>query len=650
MLGRRIMAIGAAGLLATLIAASSAGATTGAGWSGSTAIPDSTAGSSHAKLLSYPGGGMLLYFDDAGGAPAVASFSGGKLGAAEEVPSASGLGNRGIPAQAAVLANGDAVFSWELSNDSNATWMAYRYADGSWGPAIGPVDGFDALAARSGEVLGIVGAPNASTVTVDQFSVGAGGTLTAGPTSTIFSGALQGWGEAGIALDPGGAADAVFDSQTEGVVQVQRASTGAWGSPVVEPSTGPGASVYGASNFTAASSPGGALIASWQLLRHDYTNTAIYAATRQPGGSLGTAVPIANASGGQSGTGVSQAIAGGDGTLAVDFSTAQCASTSADVVNGYGLAIAAPGGSLGAVTNESEPITSLAAGDGEAAIVLQNVNTTGFASGSDPANWPCSGGGFSGNPVLTTTWVFGAAIVSGSGQQVSSQQLASGVTHSPAPQAGDFEPVADASGLDTAGNAAFLGSFESSGALDLITYGSPGFTGTSVGSPSGGGSAGPGGGPTGPGGGPTGSGGSSGSGSGAGGTPTIGPAGTSGSGTASVARAIGDGAAATVSLSCEGSGGSLCSVDLKLTVVETVAGGRVVAVTARKAKLRTVTVGSLRTTLTAAGGRKLKLPLNATGMKLLKRYHRLRAHLAVTESGKSVAATTVTFTLPAKHR
>jgi hypothetical protein len=647
MLGRRIAAIGAAGLLATLIAASSAGATTGASWSGSTAIPDSTAGSSHAKLLSYPGGGMLLYFDDAGGAPAVASFSGGKLGAADEVPPASGLGNRGIPAQAAVLANGDAVFSWELSSDSNATWMAYRYADGTWGPAIGPVDGFDALAARSGEVLGIVGAPNASTVSVDQFSVGAGGTLTAGPTSTIFSDALQGWGEAGIALDPGGAADAVFDSETDGVVQVQRSSAGSWGSPAIVPSTGPGSSVYGASNFTAASSPGGALIASWQLLRHDYTNTAIYAATRQPGGSLGTAVPIASASGGQSGTGVSQAVAGGDGTLAVDFSTAQCASTSADVVNGYGLAIAAPGGPLGAVTDESEPITSLAAGDGQAAIVLQNVNTTGFSSGSDPANWPCSGGGFSGNPVLTTTSVLGAAIVSGSGQQVSSQELASGVTHSPAPQAGDFEPVADAGGLDTAGNAAFLGSFESSGALDLITYGSPGFTGASGGGPSGGGPTGPGGGSTGSG---AGSGGSSGSGSGAGGTPAIGPADTSGLGTASVARAIGDGAAATVSLSCGGTGGSRCAVDLKLTVVETVAAGRVVAVTARKAKLRTVTVGSLRATLTAGGSRKLKLPLNAAGMKLLKRYHRLRAHLAVTERGKNVAATTVTFTLAAKHR
>jgi hypothetical protein len=643
----RTVAIATVGMVSALVAASAASATTPATWSASTAVPATVAASADPQLLSYPGGGMLLYSRDSSGRPTVASFSGGTLGSAEEVPSAAGLGNVGTPEQVAVLANGDAVFSWLLSSDSNATWMAYRFANGTWGAAIGPVDSFDALAARSGELLGVVGSDNSSSITVDRFSIGSDGALTAGTPSTIFSGVTQGIGTAGIALDPSGAADAVLDTSTDGVVEVQRSASGAWGAPVPVPGTAPTSTVYGASNFSTASAPSGAIIASWQLMRHDYTDTAIYAATRQPGGSLASPVPLANASGAESGTGVSRVAAGGDGTLAVDFTTNVCASTSADQVNSYGLAVAAPGGALGSVTSESGPIESLGAGGGEGAVTLESVNTTGFPPGTDQANWPCSGGGFSGNPTLTTTWAFEASIVSSTGQQISSHELASGVTHSPT-QTGDFEPSVQAGGLDTAGDAAFLGVFEPSGALDLITYGSPGASGT--GTSTGGGGTGPAGGTGGTGGGAAG-GAAGGSGSGAGSALGSASSTGSGSGTASVARAGSSGATATVSAACAGASGATCAIHASLSVVETVAGGRVVAVAARaRTKHRTVEVGSLETTLAAGSHRQLKVALNAVGRRLLASRHRLEVHLAVTEGGKLVRGSTLTFTSKPKRR
>jgi hypothetical protein len=73
---------------------------------------------------------------------------------------------------------------------------------------------------------------------------------------------------------------------------------------------------------------------------------------------------------------------------------------------------------------------------------------------------------------------------------------------------------------------------------------------------------------------------------------------------------------------------------VKLIVVETLRGRKVIAVSA--ARRRTVTIGRARLTLTNGGSATLRLVLNQAGRRLLARFHRFKAELVVSQSGTVV--------------
>jgi hypothetical protein len=125
-------------------------------------------------------------------------------------------------------------------------------------------------------------------------------------------------------------------------------------------------------------------------------------------------------------------------------------------------------------------------------------------------------------------------------------------------------------------------------------------------------------------------------------------------GKASVGRAHVSGTTASVPITCKGD--TSCTVSLKLTVVETLRGHRLIAVSARKAKVthKTVVVGTAKATVKAGHKQTVRIGLNGTGRKLLKARHKLTAKLTVTQriSGKNRTISTqkVTFKAPHKHK
>ena len=148
--------------------------------------------------------------------------------------------------------------------------------------------------------------------------------------------------------------------------------------------------------------------------------------------------------------------------------------------------------------------------------------------------------------------------------------------------------------------------------------------------------------------------GSSGS-SGSGGSP--GPSGSSGSGglsassgttsTLSVGHTSVSGSSVKVPVGCTGA--TSCQVKLTLTVVETLHGKKVVAIAAKATK-KTVVVGSGSAVLTGGRTQAIKLTLNATGKRLIAKYHVLKTKLAATLSGRAVGSPrTVVFKSPAKR-
>jgi hypothetical protein len=110
----------------------------------------------------------------------------------------------------------------------------------------------------------------------------------------------------------------------------------------------------------------------------------------------------------------------------------------------------------------------------------------------------------------------------------------------------------------------------------------------------------------------------------------------------------------TVKLACHGLAGSSCKVRLTLTTVEKLRHGRLTGLVAAHTKSKTVTVGSLVATIPAGSTRKVTIPLNGKGRKLLTRFHHLPAHLTATLEGPtgraSVFAQGITVRPSRPHR
>ncbi len=106
-------------------------------------------------------------------------------------------------------------------------------------------------------------------------------------------------------------------------------------------------------------------------------------------------------------------------------------------------------------------------------------------------------------------------------------------------------------------------------------------------------------------------------------------------------------------LTCTGIHGAQWAVTLALTVTETLKGRTVIAVGAanqRRTKVsrKTVWVGAATVVLAAGQTKAVRVSLNPTGRALLGRYGSLKAKLATTVFGKTLATFTVVFRTPSK--
>ncbi len=101
-----------------------------------------------------------------------------------------------------------------------------------------------------------------------------------------------------------------------------------------------------------------------------------------------------------------------------------------------------------------------------------------------------------------------------------------------------------------------------------------------------------------------------------------------------------------VTLSCS-AGGTGCAAAVKVSVVEHLRHGRIVALSAASSK-RTVTIASGSVTVAAGATRKITLKLNGTGRALQKRHATLHAAASVTSGGRAVRSETVSITRPKK--
>ena len=121
-------------------------------------------------------------------------------------------------------------------------------------------------------------------------------------------------------------------------------------------------------------------------------------------------------------------------------------------------------------------------------------------------------------------------------------------------------------------------------------------------------------------------------------------------GRASVGHAKVKGTTVSVPISCKGD--TSCTVSLKLTVTETLRGHKVIAVSARKAKVthKTIVLGTASATIPAGRTATVKIGLNRTGRHLLAARHRLTAKLTVTQRvngrNRTISTQKVTFKAP----
>ena len=121
-------------------------------------------------------------------------------------------------------------------------------------------------------------------------------------------------------------------------------------------------------------------------------------------------------------------------------------------------------------------------------------------------------------------------------------------------------------------------------------------------------------------------------------------------GRASVRHARVKGTTVSVPISCTGA--TSCTVSLKLTVTETLRRHKVIAVSARRAKIthKTIVLGTASATIRAGRTATVKIGLNRTGRHLLAARHRLTAKLTVTQRvggrNRTISAQKVTFKAP----
>jgi hypothetical protein len=104
-------------------------------------------------------------------------------------------------------------------------------------------------------------------------------------------------------------------------------------------------------------------------------------------------------------------------------------------------------------------------------------------------------------------------------------------------------------------------------------------------------------------------------------------------GTAVAGRVKVSGSIATLRLSCRGAAGATCRLTARLSVVEILAGHRLVGLTARTRRhRRTVILGSVTLTLMAGQSRTIHVPLNQTGKRLLKSRRHIKVRLTVLQA------------------
>lgn len=131
-----------------------------------------------------------------------------------------------------------------------------------------------------------------------------------------------------------------------------------------------------------------------------------------------------------------------------------------------------------------------------------------------------------------------------------------------------------------------------------------------------------------------------------------GGSGAGGGGSAGAGHAVVNGTGARVLVSCKGAAGTSCTINLTLSILETLAGHQVVAVAAaaqgRHTK-RTVIVGSRTVTLAAGRSETVTVSLNAAGRKLLAGRRRLPVKLLASQGHTARAGFTLLFRAPGKH-
>jgi hypothetical protein len=122
-------------------------------------------------------------------------------------------------------------------------------------------------------------------------------------------------------------------------------------------------------------------------------------------------------------------------------------------------------------------------------------------------------------------------------------------------------------------------------------------------------------------------------------------------GAAAVNRATVNATSVHVPVSCTGGFGAICQLKLSLTLIETIRGGKPVAVAAaRRPVKRTIVLAAATTSLSAPQSTTVQLTLGRVGDRLLRTFRVLRVRLTVTQANRVLRKATVTFRTKAKPK
>jgi hypothetical protein len=95
---------------------------------------------------------------------------------------------------------------------------------------------------------------------------------------------------------------------------------------------------------------------------------------------------------------------------------------------------------------------------------------------------------------------------------------------------------------------------------------------------------------------------------------------------------------------CTGASGAACSLIVRLTVVETIKSGKVIAVAAKaKPNHRVVVLGTATVTVAVGQSRIVTVSLKGAGNRLLVQRHTLKVKLTITQASTTVFSSNVTF-------